>query len=309
MHRLAISCVGLSCLLASGASAQETRTFEHQGVSRSYLIHNTQAAKSGPKPAVIGLHGFRAPQEQITAEGQLDRVLWGKLEALASKEGFITVYPGAIDGRWNYMAGLPKPVRAGAEIADDVGFITRLIDYLSAQKIIDRNRLYVAGFSRGALMTFEMLCRHADTFAAAVAMAGAMMEAQRDACKPARARPIAVIVGTADRSMPYDGWVFPNGRLLSVPETMDFWRRQHGCTEQSDKSLPASERSESRIRLIQWAGCRQPDSVRLYRIEGGGHQAPSEEASPPRWIKSFGIRNHDIEAAEELWRFVSRFTR
>ena len=98
--------------------------------------------------------------------------MWRKLEELASKQNFITVYPGAIDGQWNYMAALPKPVRAGGEIADDVGFISRLIDHLSAQNIVDRNRLYVAGFSRGALMTFEMLCRRADIFAAAVAMAG-----------------------------------------------------------------------------------------------------------------------------------------
>ena len=137
-------------MLASGAAAQEPRAFEHQGVSRSYLIHNAQAAKSGPKPAVIGLHGFRAPNQQITAEGQLDRIVWGKLEQLAPKEGFITVYPGAIDGQWNYMPGLAKPVRAGAEIADDVGFISRLIDRLVAEKIVDRNRIYMSRDSRAA---------------------------------------------------------------------------------------------------------------------------------------------------------------
>ncbi len=109
-------------------------------MSRSYLIHNAEAAKSGPKPAVIGLHGFRSPKQQITAEGQLDRVLWQKLELLAPKENFITVYPGAIDGQWNYMAGLAKPVRAGGEIADDVGFISRLVDHLVAEKIVDRDR-------------------------------------------------------------------------------------------------------------------------------------------------------------------------
>jgi polyhydroxybutyrate depolymerase len=292
---------------ASAATAGELRTFEHQGIGRSYQIHNAQAGKS--QPAVIGLHGFRAPDQQITGEGQLDRIVWGKLEQLAPKAGFVTVYPGAIDGRWNYMAGLPKAVRAGDTIADDAGFIARLIERLIAEKIADRDRIYLAGFSRGALMAFEMLCRHADIFAAAFAMAGQMMEAQRHACKPARAVPVAAIAGTADRSLPYDGWVLPNGRLLSVPETMDFWRRQHGCTTQSDKSLPASERSQSRVRLIVWGGCKQPDSVRLYRIEGGGHQAPSDEDSPPRWIKTFGIRNHDIEAAEEVWRFVSRFKR
>ena len=136
-----------------------------------------------------------------------------------------------------------------------------------------------------------------------------MMEAQRDACKPARAVPIAVIAGTADRSLPYDGWVLPNGRLLSVPETLDFWRRQHGCTEQSDKSLPASERSESqdpadRLDRLPTAGQRQALPDRRRRAPG------AERGSQARAMdQDFGIRNHDIEAAEELWRFVSRFTR
>jgi len=305
--RLAVLAVGVCWLLGSDVAAQEVHTFDHHGVSRNYLTHNLEAAKSGPKPAVIGLHGYRAPQQPISAEGQLDRIVWDRLDLLARKNGFITIYPGAVEGQWNYMAGLSKPARVGNEIADDVGFIARLIENLAAQKIIDRNRVYVAGFSRGALMTFEMLCRHADQFAAAVVMAGAMMEAQRNSCKPSRPVPLAVMAGTVDRSLPYDGWVLPNGRLLSVPETLDFWRRQHDCTGQADKPLPESGRSDSKVQLVVWTGCHASDSVRLYRIEGGGHQAPSEEPSPPQWTKTFGVRNHDIEAAEELWRFVSRF--
>ena len=98
---------------------------------------------------------------------------------------------------------LPKPVRAGAEIADDVGFISRLIDHLSAENIVDRNRLYVAGFSRGALMTFEMLCRQADTFAAAGRHGGDDDGSAAGRLQARARRPdCRAFAGTADRSMP-----------------------------------------------------------------------------------------------------------
>jgi polyhydroxybutyrate depolymerase len=305
----AIHCFGLCLLLSCGASAQELRTLDHQGVSRSYLIHNAEAAKTGPKPTVIALHGFRNPGEPITAEGQLDRIAWSKLDEAASREGFITVYPGAIEGKWNYMPGIAEPVRAGAEVADDVGFISRLIEQLISEKIADDRRVYLAGFSRGTLMAFEMLCRAPNYFAAAVPIAGTMMEKQREACKPEPAVPIAVIAGTNDFDLAYDGWIVGNGRLMSVPETLDFWRRQHGCTGQEGKLLPLRSPSGTRVRLVSWTGCRQPNGVKLYRVESGGHQAPSFEPSPQRWIEKYGRRNLDMETAEELWRFVRAFTR
>ncbi len=205
----ALFSLGLS-LLASVAFAQDLRTLDHQGISRSFLIHNSQAAKSGPKPTVIALHGFRDPGQAMTAEGQLDRIAWRKLDEVASQEDFITIYPGAINGRWNYT-GTSAPVRAGAGIADDIGFISKVIDQLRLEKISDGRRIYLFGFSRGAFMTFEMLCRAADYFAAAATMAGSMLEAQRDACRPVRAVPLAVFAGTDDLNVPYDGWVCQTG--------------------------------------------------------------------------------------------------
>ena len=158
-------------------------------------------------------------------------------------------------------------------------------------------------------MTLEMLCRAADHFAAAVAMAGSMLEAQRDACRPTQAVPLAIFAGTNDIEVPYDGWVLSYGRLRSVPETLEFWRRQHDCKGQNAKLLPEREPSESRVRLVTWTACRKPDSFKLYRIEGGGHQAPSFGPSPPEWIQKYGRRNRDIETGNEVWRFVSRFVK
>lgn len=303
----AIHSLGLYLLLFCSASAQDMRTLQHQGVSRSYLVHNVAAAKSEPKPTIIALHGFRSPGEPITAEGQLDRIAWSKLDEVALREGFVTVYPGAIDGKWNYMPGLAEPVRAGTEIADDVGFISRVIDALISDRIADSRRIYITGFSRGALMTFEMLCRAPSYFAAAVPVAGSMTESQRESCKNERAAPIAVIAGTNDLDLFYDGWIFSHGRLMSVPETLDFWRRQHDCTGQEGKLLPQRTSSGTRIRVVTWTGCRVPDSVKLYRVEPGGHQAPSFEPSPQRWIEKYGRRNLDMETAEELWRFMRNF--
>ena len=103
-----------------------------------------------------------------------------------------------------------------------------------------------------------------------------MTDHQREACRPARPVPLMVVAGTADPVQSYDGWLLPSGRLLSVPETLEFWRTLHGCTGQTGKPLPHREPTDTtRVALIEWTGCRTPGALRLYCVEGGGHHAPS----------------------------------
>lgn len=58
-----------------------------------------------------------------------------------------------------YTEQLSEPVKAGEQIADDVGFIGKLIDDLAARQIADAKRVYIFGESRGGLMTCELMCR------------------------------------------------------------------------------------------------------------------------------------------------------
>jgi polyhydroxybutyrate depolymerase len=229
----------------------------------------------------------------------------------AGRTGFVAAYPEALELRWNYTGQLGAKVMAGDQIADDAGFIGKLIDRLTEQKIVDPSRVYVIGESRGGLMAFELMCRMADRIAAAAPLITGMTEAQRDACNPSRPVPVFAVNGTGDPIQRYDGWLFPTGRLLSVPETMEFWRLRHGCTGQKATPLPHRFATDpTRMLLVEWTGCRTEGAVRLYRVEAGGHRVPSLEPAPDDdWAKRAGPRSRDIETIDEFWSFARRFSR
>src|SRR5437763_9123071 len=160
--------------------AAEELTIEHQGVPRHYLMH--RRSENGPaRPLLIYLHGLRPANWQNHS--------WAEIDAAADREGFVAAYPVALQGRWNYTGQLSEKVRAGEEVADDIGFIAKLIDHLVAQQGVDPKRVYAIGESRGGLMSFELMCRMAERLAAAGALISGMTEGQRDACAPARAVP------------------------------------------------------------------------------------------------------------------------
>lgn len=289
---------------ASIARADEIFKIPHQGVERQAVLHQAAALGAGPAPLVIALQGLGQDTESLER--------WLRLDPVADREGFRVLYLDAIDHSWSYGRPINQPMPlAGNETADDVGLIRRLIDRLVEQKIADPRRIYVTGPSRGGLMSFTLACALADRIAAAAPLITGMTEYQRDDCHPARAMPIMVVAGTADPVQSFGGGQGLLGRLLSVPETMDYWRSLHGCTGRTARALPHRDAvDKTQVTLIEWSGCRAGGQVRLYRVEGGGHQIPSLAAdSSEEDIKRFGLRNRDIETAEEMWAYFKSSSR
>ena len=164
------------------------------------------------------------------------------------------------------------------------------------------------GVSRGGMMAFTVACALADRVAAVASLITPMSAYQREDCRPVRPVPIMVIAGTHDPSQPYDGVAWPLGRLMSIAQTMDFWRQQHGCAQRSGRMLPHRDPADrTRVVRVEWSACRGVSPL-LYRIEGGGHQVPSIRAeASPMSVRRFGPRNRDIEASDEMWAFFKRF--
>jgi polyhydroxybutyrate depolymerase len=164
------------------------------------------------------------------------------------------------------------------------------------------------GDSRGGLMTYTVMCQLADQIAAAGPLISGMTGAQIAECNPARAVPLMVVAGTDDPMQSYDGFLTRTSRLLSVPETVEFWGVRHGCTGQATKELTHRLGEDpTRIMLSESTGCATEGAVRLYSVVGGGHQVPSFAPGDPDWIKQAGLVNHDIETAEEFWSFARKF--
>ena len=92
--------------------------FEHSvtvdGISRNYLVFAPQRFDK-PLPMVLALHGGGSNARQMER--------YTRFNDLAAKEGFLVVYPEAVEGNWNDGRGMPG-VRAQQENIDDVKFGT-----------------------------------------------------------------------------------------------------------------------------------------------------------------------------------------
>jgi polyhydroxybutyrate depolymerase len=287
----------------AAACADDVLKLTHQGIERTAVLHQADGALR-PAPLVIALPGLGQSVEQLRNTLKLDGV--------GDREGFAVLYPEAVERKWSYGRPIVQPMpTVGSEPVDDIGFIRLLIDDLVSRKIADPTRTYVTGMSRGGLMAFTLACALADRIAAAVPLITGMTDLQRDDCRPAVPVPIMVIAGTNDSTQGYDGWLFAAGRLLSVPETMEYWRALHGCAQQDGKLLPHRDNGDpTRVALIEWSKCKNGVRLRLYRVNGGGHQLPSLTAiANPQAEQRWGLRNRDIETAEEVWAYVKDYTR
>src|ERR1700722_9166543 len=282
------------------ARADEVIKIQHQEIERQTVLHQPASLGGAPAPLVIALQGLGEDTESLKK--------WLRLDATADREGFRVLYPDAIDHSWSYGRPINQPMpKIGDATVDDIGFIRRLIDDLIVRKIADPARIYATGPSRGGLMTYSLACALADRIAAMAPLISGMTEYQREDCRPARAMPIMVLAGTADPAQSFGGGQGLVGRLLSVPDTMNYWRTLHGCTGRTARALPHRDPSDqTRLTVIEWTGCRYGGRVWLYRVEGGGHQIPSfATESSPEGIERFGLRNRDIETADEIWKFFT----
>lgn len=292
----------LTILLPPNAGAQETlrRTMMHGGVERTYELRLPPSRTGAPLPLVLSLHGLS--QSPRPLEGHRS---WLPMDPVADREGFAIAYPEAIGGRWSYWPGTGVPLPNGAEV-DDVAFVAALLESLVAEGLADPRRLYAVGISRGAVLAWVLGCRLSDRLAAIAPLSSGAREPPLAGCTPTTPPAVMAVAGNADPVQPYDGWLDPPplGRLLSVPETMELWRRLHGCTGQAFEALPHRERADpTRIARISWTGCASGLPVVLYRVAGGGHQPPSFTPNSEAERTRFGRRAGDMETAEDVWRF------
>ena len=117
---------------------------------------------------------------------------------------------------------------------------------------------------------------------------------------PSRLVPLLAMAGTDDMSQDYDGAMGPNYRLMSVPETLEFWRKQRGCGQGLDFTVAPQQRDDpTHAVLVAWKNRRDPSPLRFWRIEGGNHSLPSlaplSERERQRLDGPYGVRSREIE--------------
>ena len=250
----------------------ERRSAEHtvtvDGISRKYLVFAPKGFDK-PLPVVLAFHGGGSKARQMER--------YTRFNDLAAKEGFLVVYPEAVDGNWNDGRGI-EGVRAQQENIDDVKFVRLIVDRISKEYMIDRSRVFCTGISNGAFMSHRLATEASDLIAAIAPVVGGMAPAMAKKYHPDQSVSILIIQGDADPLVPIRGGMvgFPRGRKrgLVVPteETISLYLRRNG--NQGDPTVTALDRDEQDGTSVEIR--RYPDGpggvkTQVYIVRNGGH--------------------------------------
>jgi polyhydroxybutyrate depolymerase len=270
-------------------------TFQQGSITRSYRVYRPSSVN--PHPGLVlmltGAHATGFVQEVgSNFDAQADRLHW------------IVVYPEPVtqsDG-WDAYGCCSH------QGADDLAFLSRIIDHLEATDKVDPHRVYVAGISRGGMMAYKVACELSSKIAAIASVEGNMADKdgsiQRVHCLPTHPISLLAIHGTADREVPVGG-----GKSLVSQESIAYaplndvigkWRALDACGSHS------SVRVSGPLTATTWS-CQGGSNVELQLLSGGVHSWPGTLVGLLLGLYAGGLPSLGPEASLDASRVIADF--
>ena len=243
-------------VLISLSTTFQAETLIVDNTTRDYIVYAPKNLGS-QRPLLISCHGMN--QDAGYQKGML------QIEAIADTAKFVTVFPNGINRGWDISGDR------------DLRFVQAIIDEMAAKYDIDRNRVYLSGFSMGGMFTYHAMNRMADKIAAFAPISGYPMGG--GVYTSSRPVPIIHTHGTTDDVVGFGG----------VSGVLAGWVKRNGC--------PAT-----------------PTTVKPYRVghitkhtwgpgENGVEVVLLELANKGHWIS-----NDVVFTGEEIWNFCKRYS-
>lgn len=272
-----------------------TFSFEHDGLNREYRVHVPSAYNPDhPTPLLISLHGGGASMDYQASDENYGQI------SKSDREGFIVVFPNGFSrlpggklATWN-AGNCCGPARD--RNVDDVGFIRQMIDNLTQQLDIDRQRIFATGMSNGGLMAHRLACEMSDTFKAIASVAGTD---NTKSCNPENPISVMQIHARNDDHLPFNGGMGAKSmgsavtNFTSVPESISRWVQRDGCS-----ATPKRVLEKPGAYCDQYSQCRDNVAVELCVTDTGAHSWPGATKSRASEPPSQAISANDV-----MWHF------
>lgn len=284
-------------------------------IARTYSFYvPTTYDETQATPIVVVLHGRFGSGAGTASHIQIN--------SLAEEQGFIGVYPDGLDNKksgaprdmgWNYLRGVPY--FPGTDEHDDVQFIADLIDDITQDLNIDRNRIYVTGLSNGGFMVQRLACEASEQYAGFASVAGAGYGGMDTICDSDTPVNMLIMHGTLDNNIKWDGNIQTFGEnqqfyvTMPIINTVNFWAQKMECfgdATREDISLPEAD-NETGLVILTAGGCQGNAELALYAIINGGHNWPGIDGGIPSQIA--GLINLEVDATRIIWDFFASHSR
>ena len=249
----------LCCLALPVAAGQISGKITVNGVSRDYIGYLPNQL-GDLRPLLISCHGMN--QDAPYQKNMLS------IESVADTAKFLTIFPNGIDKSWDISGDR------------DINYMLAIIDEMEKKYNIDRNCVYLSGFSMGGMFTYHAMNKIADKIAAFAPISGYPMWGTT---ADAKVRPIPIIHthGTGDDVVAFSG----------VQGALNVWIKHNGCP--TTAKVVKQYRSAPHITRHTWGPGNNGVEVVLMEMADKGH-----------WISN----DYGVKTGDEIWRFCKRYT-
>ena len=237
-----------------------SKSLSHDGLNRSYITYVPNTYDGTEKfPVLMNFHGFSGDAGYHLTETNMHYA--------AHSNKYLLVYPqGALlEGEPHWNPCLPSADNKSD--IDDLGFVEALLDQVSSDYLVDRNKVYAVGYSNGGMMSYGLAMHKSGLITAFGSVSGTMLDCGE---QPNHLMPLIVMHGTNDFTIPYDG----SSDTVSIETTIEYWNsfNNTNTTPVVTSASDVGEKGSSvEIERYQYSDGDNGSAVELYKIVGGGH--------------------------------------
>ncbi len=247
-------------LFVAGMMPAKADNITVDGTSRSYNVIVPKNLGEN-RPLLIFCHGYNQDANWMqNSEFKNETV---SMEAVCDTAKFVCVFPNGIDRAWDTGGNR------------DINFIKAIIEKMVTQHKIDRNRIYLGGFSMGGMLTYNAINKMSDIIAAFVSCSGPSVVTPKSGIRPI---PLLHIQGTADN-------------FSNVQPALNPWIKYDACS--TTAKVISNYNGFNGAKLHIWGPGNDGVEVRLIELQDKGH-----------WI----CKEKQVYTGKEIWNFCKRFS-
>lgn len=248
-------------LFAINSNAQET-SIKVGSATRKMIVYAPSGIETN-RPLVISMHGMN--QTMTDQKNQTQFI------SVAQANNFVLVFPQSNGSQWELWG------------TNDIDFILAIIDEMYNQYGIDRDRVYLSGFSMGGMMTYYAATKIADKIAAYAPVSGFLMDGPNT--NSSRPIPIIHVHGADDNYVPHS----------RVQECMDAWIKRNGCPTTAMVTQPyPADKPASKSSKKYWGPGKEGVEIVFISVGGVGH-----------W---YSDDPNGVFTSKEIWNFCKKFS-